>query len=137
MVAFQERKNIVTKMNIKEKIIADCSKDISKEICGFIIKTRKGFDIKVMDNKAVHPDKEFYIPAKDFLYVKRIYNIVGIYHSHIIGDDKPSEYDLKTSDLICYPFVIYSVKNNTIHFHKPEELDADLKLVEQLESELK
>lgn len=124
-------------MNIREKIISECSKNISREICGFVIKTDNGFDVKPMDNKATQPEKEFYIPAQDFLYVKRNYEVVAIYHSHIIGDDQPSDYDLKTSDLICYPFVIFSIKNNTVHVHTPEELDVDIKIVNKLKEDLK
>ena len=77
MVVFLAQKNTVTKMNIKEKIISECSKNISREICGFVIKTKEGFDVITMDNKSTQPDREFYIPAKEFLYVKRNNEIVA------------------------------------------------------------
>ena len=52
MVVSQALKNIVTKilinflkMNIKEKIMADCSKNTKEEVCGFVYLKDGEFDI--------------------------------------------------------------------------------------------
>ena len=124
-------------MNLKEKITADCAKNIKEEICGFIIRNENGFDIKPTTNKSTDPENEFYIPSKEFLRIKRNENLVAIYHSHIRGSARPSEFDKKTSELVCYPFVIFSTQENNFDIYKPEFLDAEEKDLKELEKELK
>jgi proteasome lid subunit RPN8/RPN11 len=132
-----EQKNMDTKINLKEEIIADCAKDTTNEVCGFIFEDDNQLKMRSVKNRSLNPDKEFYIPSKDFLFFKKKYNLVGIYHSHTRGTEKPSEYDEKTSDLICYPFIIYSLKKDKFHVHVPEVSDADPKHLEELKEVLK
>ena len=96
----------------------------------------EGFEIIATTNKAVDKEKEFYIPAKEFLYIKKNHNIVGIYHSHIVGSSEPSDFDLKTADLVCYPFIIYSLEKNTFNIHVPEYSDANEDALSKLRKEL-
>lgn len=123
-------------MSLQQKIINDCEKDTTKEICGFVVNTESGLDIIPTENKSPNPENEFYIPAKEFLYMKKKNNLVGIYHSHLESDAKPSEFDKKSADLTCFPFVIYSIKTNRFNIHVPEYLDMERDLLENLKKEL-
>jgi len=122
---------------IKRKIEIECEKQPQKEVCGFVIEKGDQFDLIAMKNHSIDPENEFYIPAREFLYVKNNNKIVGVYHSHPKGDCKPSDFDLKTADLICYPFIIYSMEKNTFHIHEPEFSDAGKNHLEKLKEELK
>lgn len=121
---------------IKNKIEVECEKDPQKEVCGFVVNTAGELDVLPMENKSTDPENEFYIPAKQFLYVKNNYEIVAVYHSHARGTSEPSDFDLKTADLICYPFVIYSIEKNDFHIHVPEFSDANEEDVEKLKKSL-
>ncbi len=124
-------------MNIKEKIMADCSKNIKEEVCGFVYMKDGEFDIIPLKNKAENPQITFYIPSKDFLYYKRNFDLVAVYHSHTIGDAKESDFDIKTSDLICYPFVIFSITNSDFHIYKPAISEVLTENIDLLEGKLK
>lgn len=136
MVDFLEQKLILIKM-IKRQIEYESEKQPNKEVCGFVIEKEGELTALPMKNYSEIPEDEFYIPSKEFLFVKRNNNIVAVYHSHCKGGSEPSNFDLKTSDLICYPFVIYSLEQNSFHIHEPEHSDADKKNVEKLKEALK
>jgi proteasome lid subunit RPN8/RPN11 len=121
---------------IKYKIEVECEKEPEKEVCGFVINVDGELDVLPVENKSPEPKNEFYIPAKEFLYVKKNYNIVAVYHSHAKGNSDPSDFDLKTADLVCYPFVIYSIEKNNFHVHVPEFSDANEEDVEKLKNSL-
>jgi len=123
-------------MNIKDKIINHCCQNLKEEICGFVVKNEDDFEIKPVDNKAINKEREFYIPAKEYLSIKRKNEIVAIYHSHPQGKATPSEYDKKTSENICLPFVIFSADHNNFFLYRPENSDADEERVQKLEKEL-
>jgi proteasome lid subunit RPN8/RPN11 len=119
--------------NIKQLIAVDCEKTPNSEVCGFIIFKDNEFDIIHCENRSTDPENEFYIPAKDFLHIKRQNEVAGIYHSHAKGNCQPSEFDIKTCDLVCYPFVIYSIEKNNFHVLKPKHSDANENLVKKME----
>jgi proteasome lid subunit RPN8/RPN11 len=121
---------------IKQLISVDCEKSPKREVCGFVVFEDDEYKILPAENKSPNKENEFYIPAKDFLYVKNTKNVVAIYHSHAQGNSEPSEFDKKTCDLICYPFVIYSIETNTFNILKPKYMDADHSLVKKLEEEI-
>lgn len=123
-------------MSIKRKIEFECEKDVSEERCGFVIHKDGELDLIMSENRAEDKKNQFYIPAKEFLYVKNKNDIVAIYHSHNDGTERPSEFDIKSSDIICYPFLIYCTKNNKFWIHEPEYSDAKPDQLEQLKEEL-
>lgn len=123
-------------MDIHRKLQIECEKRKDVESCGFVVEKDDCFDVISCDNKAEDPENEFYIPAKDFLYIKTKYKIVGVYHTHLQGSAKPSKFDIQTSDLVCYPFIIYSLETNRFHIHEPEFSDADPKALEKLKKEI-
>ena len=111
-------------MSIKRKIELECEKDVSEERCGFIIYKDGELDLIMCENRAEDKKNQFYIPAKEFLYIKNNNDIVAVYHSHNDGTENPSDFDIKSADIICYPFLIYCTKNNKFGIHEPEYSDA-------------
>ena len=123
-------------MDIKRKLEIECEKKPDIEVCGFVVESDEGFDVIPCENRSTNPENEFYIPAKEFLYIKTKYKIVGIYHSHPHDTSDPSEFDEKTSDLVCYPFIIYCLKTNRFGIHVPEFSDAHPEALKKLKEEL-
>ena len=80
---------------IKRAIEKQCETKPKEEVCGFVVSKDKDFDLIPMVNHSTSPHEEFYIPAKEFLYVKKKYDIVAVYHSHVQGGCEPSDFDLK------------------------------------------
>lgn len=123
-------------MNIKDKIIQACCKNPKYESCGFVIYDNDGFNIVECENKAENKQEEFYIPAKDFLYAKKSYEIIAIYHSHPEGDESPSEFDKANCDSSCYPFLIFSNSNRKFNIIEPEYNDANPEYLKELKERL-
>lgn len=120
-------------MDIKTKIIKSSLSDKKKEICGFVVKTAKGFDLLEASNGSPTPEKDFCISAKEFLFTKNNYDIIAVYHSHPKGTERPSVTDKGNSESICYPFVIYSIQENKFSVYRPEFCDSDQRDVDILE----
>lgn len=121
---------------IKNQIIRACNKNPEEEVCGFVVFKDDEFGILECENKAQNKKDEFYIPAKDYLYVKNNYEIIAVYHSHLESDENPSEFDKKMSDLTCLPFVMYSHQTRKFNVFKPEFLDCDQSKLSKLEDYL-
>ena len=64
---------------IKQLISVDCEKSPKREVCGFVVFEDDEYKILPAENKSPNKENEFYIPAKDFLYVKNTKNVVAIY----------------------------------------------------------
>lgn len=123
-------------MSIKRKIEFECEKDVSEERCGFVVHKNGELDLIMCENRAEDKKNQFYIPAKEFLYIKNNSDIVAVYHSHNDGTEKPSDFDIKSAEIICYPFLIYCTKNNKFGIHEPEYSDAKQEQLDQLREEI-
>jgi proteasome lid subunit RPN8/RPN11 len=121
---------------IKRLIEVEAEKKPNEEVCGFVVEQDNEFKLVTAENRSQNKEQEFYIPARDFLYIKSKHNIVAVYHSHPQGGDQPSDFDKTTADLICYPFVIYSVEKNIFGFYEPEHSDANSEHWKKLKEEL-
>lgn len=136
MGVFQEQKNLATNMNIEKQIINACGKKPNEESCGFIVYDNGEFRAIESENRAQDKSEEFYIPAKEFLFIKNSNNVIAVYHSHPKTDENPSEFDKNNSNLICLPFVIFSLKNRRMSVFEPEFLDCDKSTFQNLKEQL-
>ena len=75
-------------------------KSLKREICGFI-----GYDyalnqyiVQKEENIAATPSSLFLINPLNYLLFKDTYEVVAIFHSHIVGDETASEFDIKMAD---------------------------------------
>jgi|TARA_R100000005_G_C4973791_1_gene185846 proteasome lid subunit RPN8/RPN11 len=116
----------------------NCIKEIAhgsfkQEICGFL-----GFDydterylVKQETNISPEPSSYFLINPLNYLVFKEDYKMVAIFHSHIVGDETESEFDVKTSDACCQAFLIYSLNTKKINIYSPKYIEGDVKILER------
>lgn len=103
------------------------------EICGFV-----GFDeqtnkyvARIEKNQSEDPKSFFCISPVNYLRFKQNYSIIGVFHSHILGDESPSEFDIKMAESCCLPFIIYSVNTKKFHIFEPQNKDYDVNILER------
>jgi len=127
----------IHRFNKIEDAIA-CIKEISEssfkqEVCGFL-----GFDydtdrylVKEETNISPDPSAYFLISPLNYLLFKEDYGMVAVFHSHIVGDETASEFDIKTSNACCQAFLIYSLNTKKINIYTPNQPEGDVKILER------
>ena len=119
-------------MKVKDQIIKMSLQNPKEEICGFVVLKDNQEKVIQCKNKASEKDKLFLIGAKDFLNIKRKNEILAVFHSHIMGTAEPSEFDLKMSEALCYPFIIYSIQQNKFNSHVPQFSETTKEKIEKI-----
>jgi proteasome lid subunit RPN8/RPN11 len=106
------------------------------EICGFLGYHYRSerYVIQKEDNIAPDPSSLFLINPLNYLLFKDAYEMVAIFHSHIVGDENPSEFDIKMAENCCQPFLIYSLNSKKINIYTPENTEADVKILERIKA---
>ena len=119
-------------MNDKDFLISQIKyfcKDYSQEYCGFIVKDKENFSISVFcgKNYAAQSDKNnvFEIHPLQFLSIKQKYEILAVWHSHNNGSNEPSEGDIKNSEWIALPYLIFDYLNESFSLHTPKNYTGD------------
>jgi proteasome lid subunit RPN8/RPN11 len=123
---------------IKKFIIDKSDANFVTEICGFVgfNKKTKKYKVQVEENKASDPKNYFVISPLSYLKFKNENEIIAVFHSHISGDEKPSEFDIKTAELTCVPFMIFSINSRKFHFYEPQNKDFDVKIINKFKEKL-
>jgi proteasome lid subunit RPN8/RPN11 len=123
---------------IRDFIVNSCNKQAANEVCGFV-----GWDAKnkkyvatVEKNEAQDPKNFFVLNPASFLSFKNEFSLLGIYHSHIVGDEQPSPFDVLMSESCCLPFLTYSLNTKKIHIYEPLNADYDVKIFARLKDKL-
>ncbi len=108
------------------------------EICGFV-----GFDelnntyvTQIEKNIAQDPKNFFAISPVRYLNFKNNYSILGVFHSHIIGDENPSEFDVKMSEACCVPFIIFSINSKKFSIYEPQNKEYNVKILERFKEKI-
>lgn len=65
-------------------------------------------------NLSETPEFNFVIDAEKFIENKVIY----VYHSHVNESANPSKFDTKSSEELCVPFLIYSLRDNDFKLYQ-------------------
>jgi len=107
-----------------------------QEICGFLgyDNEKKEFIIQKEDNIATNPRSHFLINPLSYLLFKDSYSMIAVFHSHIIGDETESEFDVKMSDNCCQPFLICSLNTKKINIYTPETIESDVNILERIKA---
>ena len=107
-----------------------------QEICGFLgyDYEKKEFIVQKEENIAKDPRSHFLISPLNYLLFKDSYGMIAIFHSHIIGDETESEFDVKMSDNCCQPFLIYSLNTKKINIYTPETIESDVNILERIKA---
>jgi proteasome lid subunit RPN8/RPN11 len=127
--------------NIKDALAViknHCSSNPYTEVCGFI-----GYDqnlkkhvVQLEQNCSNDPRNFFAIDALRYLLFKQKYSFGAIFHSHVIGDEKASEFDIKMSENSCIPFLIYGLNTNKFDIYQPKNSEYDVKLFKRIKSNI-
>ena len=107
-----------------------------QEICGFLgyDYEKKEFIVQKEENIAKDPRSHFLISPLNYLLFKDSYGMIAIFHSHIIGDETESEFDVKMSDNCCQPFLIYSLNTKKINIYTPKTIESDVNILERIKA---
>jgi proteasome lid subunit RPN8/RPN11 len=99
----------------------------NEEVCGFIYISDSG-RLKSIRCDNLHDDKknQFLINPKEFIKLKKNYIILSVYHSHINCGPEPSKTDLMTSEELCLPYYIYSLKSDSFFLSIPRSYQPEL-----------
>ena len=123
--------------NIQE--VVDYIKDIShknfkREICGFVGYAPESKEYVVQHEENISPDPASYflINPLNYLLFKDQYEMVGIFHSHVMGDEVESEFDVRMSDNCCQPFLIYSLNTKKINIYTPKTTESNVNILERI-----
>ena len=111
-------------------------KNFKREICGFLgfDKDKKQYLIQVEENASEDPANFFLINPLSYLLFKDDYEMIGVFHSHIMGDENPSEFDVKMSENCCQPFIIYSLNSKKINIYTPKTSEADVNILNRIKA---
>lgn len=103
------------------------------EICGFVgyDESEEKFVVTMEKNQSEDPKSFFSISPVSYLNFKNKYSMIGVYHTHILGDEKPSEFDIKMSESCCLPFIIYSVNTKKFHIYEPQNKEYNVNILER------
>ena len=106
------------------------------EACGFIgfDEQDQSFIVKQEDNSSPSPSEFFLIDPINYLLFKDKYEMVGVFHSHMIGDEQPSEFDIKMAENCCLPFLIYSLNTKKIHIYEPQKVECNVNILRRMKA---
>jgi len=124
---------------IQDFLINHSHKNKINEICGFIgyDTDTKEFVATIEKNEAIDTKSFFSICPVKYLKFKKQYSLVAVFHSHIIGDENPSEFDIKMAESACLSFVIYSLNSENFYIYEPKFPDYDVKIMERIKVKIK
>jgi len=109
---------------------------LALEICGFVgfDKKNNNFILQMEQNEADEPSQYFMINPLNYLLFKAKYEMVAIFHSHIVGNEEPSEFDIKMAEISCQPFLIYSLNTKKTHIFTPQKTESDVKILNRIKA---
>lgn len=99
--------------NILDEIKIFCKHKTNEESCGLIVLEDKKIIFKPCKNISPNPRFSFLISPKKIIE----YDPICIVHSHLNSSAYPSEKDRISSDELCIPFLIYSLRDNVFFLY--------------------
>lgn len=121
-----------------DEIKNHCHMNPFVEICGFLgydINTKQ-YIVQFEKNCSSEPKYFFAIDALKYLLFKQKHTLAAVFHSHIAGDEKPSEFDIKMSENCCIPFLVYGLNTNKFEIYKPKNIEYDVNILEEIKINL-
>lgn len=122
---------------IRDFVVNSCSAQVSQEVCGFIGYSDSEYIATVEKNDSVDPKNFFIINPASYLMFAENNDMLAVFHSHIVGDETPSEFDVKMSEACCIPFVIYSLNSKKFHIYEPSHSELNVKAFARLKEHFK
>lgn len=121
-----------------DKVKNYCLVSPSIEICGFLgyDPNKRKYIVQLENNCSSDPKNFFAIDALKYLLFKQKYQLAAVFHSHIIGDEKPSEFDIKMSENCCIPFLVYGLNTDKFEIYQPKNIECDVKILKRIKSNI-
>lgn len=110
-------------MSYKKDIQKIAEGSPGRESCGLIVLDNYQLKVLEMPNTHYNKKKYFKISLGDFLEAQSTYQILAIFHSHVSVSEKPSQFDIKSCEELCLPFLIYSLKSKKFFLHFPDSYE--------------
>ena len=117
--------------SLKKDLVEYAESSLAREVCGFICEEENKFVLKKVINRSVD-NNLFSIKPIDFLQAKLTGNLVSIFHSHIEGSEKLSEYDKENSENALCPFLVYSLETKKFSLFDKSYFERSEKCVNKL-----
>lgn len=123
---------------IKDFIINHSMRNFNNEICGFIgfDKKQENFIATIEKNESSDPSSFFVINPANYLKFKNQYSLLGVFHSHVIGDENPSDFDIRMSEASCLSFLIFSINSRKFYIYEPQNKDYDVNILTRLKGKI-
>jgi len=111
-------------------------RNFKREVCGFLgfDKKKNEYVVKLEENISPEPSQHFIINPLNYLLFKEDFEMVAVFHSHIIGDETQSEFDVKMANNCCQPFLIYSLNSKKINIFIPKTIEGDVTRLERIKA---
>lgn len=111
------------------KVICEREAKKNKEACGFWINEEKNAQkIIECENIAQFKEFSFRIDSRKFLECLEKKPVL-IYHSHLHGSRFASMEDMRQSNALLIPYLIYSIKEKNFFMHIPDDIDLNENLI--------
>lgn len=142
---FLEQMDLVMEVNIFKNskdalgmIKNHCLANSFIEICGFLgyDPSKRKYIVQLEKNCSPDPKNFFAIDPLKYLLFKQKYTLAAIFHSHIVGDEKPSEFDIKMSENCCIPFLVYGLNTDKFEIYQPKSIEYDVKILKRIKSNI-
>ena len=104
---------------VKAAIVNHADQEPSKEVCGLLILDSSRLYALPCPNVSPQPEKSFLMPPSAYSAHYKNGTLAGYYHSHHDLPERPSEADIKISENIKLPSVIYSRLTKQFFTYEP------------------
>ena len=117
--------------NLKKDLIDYAESSLGREVCGFICEEEDELVLKKVTNRS-SDNNLFSIKPIDFLQAKLNSNLVSVFHTHVEGSEKFSEYDKENSENCLCPFLVYSLETKKFSLFDKSYFERSEKCVNKL-----
>ena len=119
-----------------DKIKEISHKNFTIEVCGFLgyDSSKKQYVVKLERNVSDKPKDHFMINPLNYLIFKEDYEMIAVFHSHINGDEKESDFDVTMAENCCQAFLIYSLNTKKINIYTPKNLEGNVNKLERVKA---
>lgn len=124
--------------HILDKIIEASEISVSREICGYL-----GYDYKnnyyvfqQEENSSPDPQNFFSMDPYNYLKFRERYDLLAVFHSHVIGDANPSNFDIKMAGTACTPFLIYSINSKKFQIYCPPNAETNVNILNKVKEKI-
>lgn len=105
-----------------KEILKHLWKCYPQEGCGLLVNKKGKLKWIPCKNVADNPLESFVIDPSDYIKASLQGDLYAIIHSHPDASCTPSENDIKTSNFLGIPYIIYSLPDIDKYIHTPEKL---------------